>query len=443
MVRSLRSPSPSTVGLPLFDRRTVLKGLASVAGAAAFMPVLSACGDGSSGSNSKIVTLGSNGSDAKPRAAYEAAMQAFQKQAGLTVTVNTTDHQAFQQNINNYLQGTPDDVFTWFAGYRMQFFANKGLLHPVDDVWQKIGANFSDAVRNLSKNPTDGHFYFVPLYNYPWGVFYRKSVFSQHGYQIPTTFEDFLTLAQKMQQDGLIPLMGCYGGGEQYMLLGTFDYLNMRTNGYQFHMDLMQGKQSWTDNRVKQVMSSWARMLPYYQPGAASLKWEDAAPALVKKQVGMAVTGMFVGQAFTDPNDLADLDFFPFPIVNPQYGTEAVEAPMDGFLLSKSPKNLSGATALMEFLGGAQAEDIYQSLDSSNLVVNSQANTGKYSDMQKRAVQMISQAKNLSQFADRDSDPGFMQNVVEPAFAQFAGNPSSANTVLSQIEAQKSQYFQS
>jgi len=163
----------------------------------------------------------------------------------------------------------------------------------------------------------------------------------------------------------------------------------------------------------------------------------------VKKQVGMAVSGMFISQAFTDQADLQDLDFFPFPEVNPQYGTEAVEAPMDGFLMSKSPKNLSGATSLLEFLGTAQAEDTYNSIDNSELVINKQADTSKYTDMQKKAVQTIAQAKYMSQFADRDSDPGFMQNVVEPAFAQFAGNPSTANTVLSQIEAQKSQYFQS
>ena len=43
------------------------------------------------------------------------------------VDVNTMDHNAFQEQINTYLQGTPDDVFTWFAGYRMQFFAAQGL----------------------------------------------------------------------------------------------------------------------------------------------------------------------------------------------------------------------------------------------------------------------------------------------------------------------------
>ncbi|HJP75432.1 MAG TPA: extracellular solute-binding protein, partial [Pseudonocardiaceae bacterium] len=134
-----RSPFPSRVGVPMLDRRSLLKGIAGVAGLAAAAPLLAACGggSGSSGSSSNVVTLGSNGSDPVPKKAYQAVMDAFQKSSGLTVKTNTVDHQAFQQNINSYLQGTPDDVFMWFAGYRMQFFANKGLLHPIDDVWQK------------------------------------------------------------------------------------------------------------------------------------------------------------------------------------------------------------------------------------------------------------------------------------------------------------------
>lgn len=439
-----RSPSPTSVGIPAVDRRSLLKGFAGTAGLAALAPVLAACGGGSGGGgNPKVVTFGSNGSDAKPKQAYSAVIDSFEKQSGLTVTTNVSDHQAFQQNINNYLQGTPDDVFTWFAGYRMQFFANNGLLHPIDDVWSKIGANFPNAVKDLSKNPTDGHFYFVPIYDYPWAIYYRKSLFQQRGYQIPATFDDLMNLAKQMQRDGIVAFLQGYGGGESWMLLGIFDQLNMRTNGFQFHMDLMRGKVSWTDSRLNAVMSGWQQMLPYHQPGGSSQKWEDASQAFVKKQVGMAVIGQFVNQSFTNPDDLADLDFFPFPVINPQFGTGAVEAPMDGFLISRNPKNLDGATRMMEFLGSAQAEEAYLNVDNSFLAVNSQADTSKYNALQKKAVDFIAKAQNLSQFADRDSDPGFMQNAVEPAFAQFAENPGSAASVLRQIESQRSQYFQS
>ena len=116
---------------------------------------------------------------------------------------------------------------------------------------------------------------------------------------------------------------------------------------------------------------------------------------------------------------------------------------MDGFLLSKNPKNQAGAAKLLEYLGSAEAENTYLSIDSSNLAVNSKADTSKYGALQQKAVKFIADAKQLSQFGDRDSDPGFIQNVVEPAFAQFVQNPNTSDSLLTQIQSQKSQYFQS
>ena len=67
----------------------------------------------------------------------------------LTVSINTVDHNTFQENINNYLQGNPDDVFTWFAGYRMQFFAAQGLAGDVSDVWGGM-SGMSEALKKAS-----------------------------------------------------------------------------------------------------------------------------------------------------------------------------------------------------------------------------------------------------------------------------------------------------
>jgi multiple sugar transport system substrate-binding protein len=93
------------------------------------------------------VTFGSNASDPVPKAATAAALKAFSKKTGTKVSINTVDHNTFQEQINTYLQGRPQDVFTWFAGYRMQFFAQKGLLTPIDDVWAKLKPHFSPAMQ--------------------------------------------------------------------------------------------------------------------------------------------------------------------------------------------------------------------------------------------------------------------------------------------------------
>ena len=138
------------------SRRTLLRGALGAGTLLAAPSLLAACGGGggssSTGSATGTVTVGSNQSDAVPKAAIQAVMDAFHKaNSGLTTKVNTIDHNSFQENINNYLQGSPDDVWMWFAGYRMRFFASKGLAGDVSDVWKDLsGAGMSDALKKSS-----------------------------------------------------------------------------------------------------------------------------------------------------------------------------------------------------------------------------------------------------------------------------------------------------
>ncbi|WP_328364075.1 ABC transporter substrate-binding protein [Streptomyces sp. NBC_00457] len=430
--------SPSGLALPAPSRRTLLRGIGGAAVLGAGIPLLSACGGSGTAADPKTVSLGSKASDPVPKKAFADIYAAYKKKSGITVDVNTKDSNTFQEQINSYLQGTPDDVFTWFAGYRMQFFAAKGLATPIDDVWQTIGANFPEAMQKLSKGE-DGKYYFVPLYTYPWAVFYRKSVFAQYGYEVPTTWDDFVALCKQMQKDKLVPM--AFGDKDAWPALGTFDQINFRQNGYDFHVELMAGKASWTDAKVRKVFDLWAEILPYHQEGAVGRTWQDAAQTLASKKAGMYILGTFVAQQFTDKAALDDLDFFAFPEIDPAYGQDTVEAPTDGFMMSKSPKNKAEAVKLLEYLGTPDAEDIYLKSDPSVVHASSKADTSSYTAIQKKAYDMISGAKSLTQFMDRDSRPDFTSTVMQPALQKFIRDPKGVDSLLSSIERQKKTIF--
>lgn len=426
--------------LPSASRRSVLRGIGGAAVLGAGIPLLSACGGSGASSDPKTVTLGSKASDPVPKKAFADIYAAFKKDSGLTVDVNTKDSNTFQEQINAYLQGTPDDVFTWFAGYRMQFFAAKGLATPIDDVWQTIGGNFPEAMKKLSKG-ADGKYYFVPLYSYPWALFYRKSVFKQYGYEVPTTWDQLVALCKQMEKDKLVPI--AFGDKDAWPALGTFDQINFRQNGYDFHVDLMAGKAAWTDAKVRKVFDLWTEILPYHQEGATGRTWQDAAQTLASKKAGMYLLGTFVAQQFTDKAALEDLDFFAFPEIDPAYGQDTVEAPTDGFMLSKSPKNKAGAVKLLEYLGTTAAEDIYLKADPSVVHAATGADTSSYTAIQKKAYEMISGAKSLTQFMDRDSRPDFTSTVMQPALQKFVRDPKGIDSLLSSIERQKKTIFAS
>jgi multiple sugar transport system substrate-binding protein len=431
------------------SRRSLLKGMAGTAGLAALPAALAACGSdsktsapsgGGGGSKGSVgtVTIGSNASDAVPKASYEKVFADFKAATGGAVSVNTVDHNTFQEQINSYLQGKPDDTFMWFAGNRMRFFASKGLASDISDVWAKVGANYSDALKAASTGDDGKKQFFVPFYYYPWAVFYRKSVFQKNGYQVPKTLDELKTLGAQMQKDGLAPIG--FADKDGWPAMGTFDILNMRINGFDFHISLMNGKESWQDPKVATVFSTWKELLPLHQSGALGRTWQEAAQGLSNKKSGMYLLGMFVGQQFTGAAH-DDLDFFAFPEIDSSIGMDTLDAPIDGFMVSKSPKNLTGAKALLEYLASGKAQGVYLQSDPNNIATAKDADTASYSALQKKAVELIGSAKNIAQFMDRDTRPDFASTVMIPALQDFIKNPNDIPGLTKKIEDQKKTIF--
>lgn len=449
-----RSPSPSEVGFAL-TRRHFIVGGSAIGGAA----LLAACGgdddddaappateapadepddttaptDAPSG-DVGTVTFGSNYSDEKPKAAMAAAVAA----TGLDVSINTVDHNTYQENFNTYIQ-QPDDVVCWFAGYRMRAFANKGVVGDISDVWANL-EGFGEGFKSASSG-LDGKQYFVPFYFYPWAVHYRKSLFEENGYAIPTTWDEFKALCDTMQADGVTPI--CAANDGRWPQMGMFDMLNLRINGYDFHVSLMGGNESWEDDRVKAVFAAWEEILPYYQPDANGRTWQDAANALGDKSAGMYLLGTFVTSNFdseTQADIIDDIDFFLFPAVNDEHGQDAIEAPIDGFMMAAAPKNPEGAKALLAGLGTAEAEEAYIAVDPSVVGANSNTDTSGYNALQKKSAEAVGSSKYIAQFLDRDTDPDFAANVVGVAIADFLATPGNIDAILADVEAKKQTY---
>lgn len=426
---------PSVAGL---NRRTLLAGAAG-AGALLGTGLLAGCGDSDSGgSGAKSVSMGSNASDPTPKDVLAKVSAAFKTSSGIEVAINTVDHNTFQENINNYLQGKPDDVFTWFAGYRMRFFAARGLAGDVSDVWGKL-SGFSDAFKKASTGD-DGKQYFVPFSYYPWAVFYRKSVWQQHGYQVPKNLDEFTALANQMKKDGLVPIG--FADKDGWPAMGTFDILNLRINGYQFHVDLMAGKEAWTSDKVKKVFDTLAGLLPLHQPDSLGRTWQEAAQTLQQKKSGMYLLGLFVAQQF-NADEQDDIDFFTFPEIDPTIGAKALDAPIDGYMMARKPKSEDNAKKLLEYIGGVDAANIAVKTDPGTLVANSGADTSGYSALQKKAAELVGSATEIAQFLDRDTRPDFASTVIIPALQQFIKDPKDIGGLLTSIENQKKSIFTS
>ncbi|MGN6244144.1 MAG: ABC transporter substrate-binding protein [Motilibacteraceae bacterium] len=450
-----RMVPPSVAGTSV-SRRSVLKGAAGAGALVGLPALLAACGGSSSGGSGgtssssasasagggavtgKTVSFGSNQSDEKPKAVVQKIMDAYQTASGNTVKINTVDHNTFQENINNYLQGGPDDVFTWFSGYRMRFFASQGLAGDISDVWQNL-QGYSDGFKAASTGD-DGKQYLVPSSYYPWAMFYRKSVFAKYGYQVPKTLDELNALGAQMKKDGLVPI--AFGDKDGWPAMGTFDVINLRVNGYQYHVDLMAGKESWDSDKTKKVFDTWKGLLPIHQDNALGRTWQEAAQSLQQKKAGMYLLGLFVAQQFSN-DEQDDLDFFTFPEIDSTIGADALDAPIDGYMMAAKPKEEAAAKDLLKYLGSADAANVGVKNDPSTLVANSGADTSAYTALQKKSAELVGSAKNITQFMDRDTRPDFASTVMIPSIQAFLKNPNDIDGLCKSIEAQKKSIFAS
>ena len=142
-----------------------------------------------------------------------------------------------------------------------------------------------------------------------------------------------MTLMEDMQGKGITPF--AFGDKDGWPAMGTFDILNMRLNGFDFHMALMAGDEAWDSARGQERLRRPGReLLPYHQDDPLGRTWQEAAHVDGQAaSCGMYLLGTFVIDAIADVQD--DLDFFTFPELDSSIGADALDAPIDGFCLAR------------------------------------------------------------------------------------------------------------
>ena len=416
------------------SRRTLIKGAAlggiGIAGGAT---VLSSCGSKASGP----MSFGARTVDESPTKQLKGLVAAYEKKSGNKVTYNATESNAFQNNLSQYLQGTPDDAFQWMAGYRMQFFAEQGLLEDISDVWKDLEGQYDNSYK-IASTGLDGKQYFVPQSWYPWGLHYRKSMVKDLGLDPENiaTFDDMLKMFDAMKKKGLVGFAAGDKGGWEAM--GTFDIINARMNGYQFHVDLLAGREKWTDQRVIDVFKQWELLLPYTNKNVLDLEWDGAMQLLLQKKAGSTLMGSWFGGNFKEKSqeDYDDLWIVPFPEINPEHGVDTIDAPIDGFCVAANGANTEVGKDFIKFAGDKEGMQAMLDTGIPMTSANKNQDTSSYDAFQKQQANVMSQAKYITQFLDRDTRPDFAGPVVGPAIQSWYKNPKDVNKIVDSLQAQ-------
>jgi multiple sugar transport system substrate-binding protein len=366
---------------------------------------------------------------------------AFAAKTGLAVTLNETFTYP-------YLTTAPDDVATsgfLGPGYRLQSLGPAGFIAPVDDVWATVKDNFSAAVAEAVTG-NDGHVYGIPFDSSPWVFFYRKSIWASNGYEVPTTWAELLALCDRMKSHNWMPV--ALGLQEpQLAMMGTFDLLNVRLNGHDFHVGLLTGKEKWTDHRVIAVLEAWRELIPYYSLydhgsawGLPKQSWLDAAGHFEHGEAGMFYTGLFLLAGFDglDAAVVDDIDFFEFPYFGNQWDAEkVVEAPIDIWAMpsrsSTLHADLANVSAFLEFWAQGSSQLLMRGHKPGYIPAARDTDTSQLDRLSKKAFELVGGAQHLTQSFGTDTRPGFGgADGMESFMHSFVNDPTMDLAALTQ-----------
>jgi multiple sugar transport system substrate-binding protein/raffinose/stachyose/melibiose transport system substrate-binding protein len=387
-----------------------------------------------------LVIYNSYMSDPAPREADAEQVRMFEEMyPRIDVVHSTVAHEDFKQAIRAYLTAsTPPDVMTWFAGNRARFFIDKDLIMDISDVWEREGWNETYPAGFRAMSSVDGKQYFVPASWYWWAVYYRADIFDQYGLEPPETWAEFLQVCETLKENGVAPIT--IGTKYRWTTAAWFDYLNMRVNGPEFHIDLMLGKESYDDPRVLTVFNDyWAPLIEngYFIEDPAAYSWSEALQFLINGEAAMYLMGDFLRDSYPDEEE-ANLDFFRFPIIDPAVPI-GEDAPTDGYFVAANAQHVEEAKLLIAFLGSVEAQQYFAD-NLGRLPTNMEVDTSGFTDMQQKGLALIQSADFVAQFYDRDTTPE-MADVGMNGFMEFWDNPGDIEDILARLEATRQEVF--
>lgn len=378
------------------------------------------------------LVINTDTSDPAPKAAFEALIAGFEAEnPDVKVTWNLFDHEGYKTSIRNFLTADAPDLANWYAGNRMLPYVNAGLFEPVDDVWEENGLTESLASAQGSMT-IDGKIWGVPYTYYQWGVYYRKDIFENLGIAVPTNWDEFKAAGKTLTDNGVTPITI----GTKYLWTagGVFDYLNLRTNGYDFHMALTKGEVAWTDERVVATMNNWKELIDagFFLENHAAYSWQEALAPMVQGDAAMYVMGNFAVAPLKEAGLTDDtLGFFQFPVINPDVPL-AEEAPTDTIHIPANAKNKEDAKKFLAYLARA---DVQTQINDTlgQLPINKDSKVGDDKFLQAGYQMLSSTTGGIAQFFDRDA-PAEMAKAGMEGFQEFMVKPERMDKILERLE---------
>lgn len=266
---------------------------------------------------------------------------------------------------------------------------------PLDDFYKENEwlDKFPEELIDLVSS--DGHIWSVPVDIHRGNVlFYNMKVFEENDVEVPTTFDEFFTAADKLQAAGVTPL--ALGDKESWPATMIFENVLLGVLGPDGYQKLFAGEIALDDEQVVEAAEKFKKMLSYVNEDHASRNWQDSAQLVANGEAAMInmgdwAKGYFVNDLEMETNK--DFGYFAFPETDGEFVIIT-----DTFGLPKGIENPDDVKEFLKFLGSVEAQDVFNPLKGS-IPARVDADPEKYDQYGKDTIEDFKESRLVPSLA--------------------------------------------
>ncbi len=283
-------------------------------------------------------------------------------------------------------------------------------------------------------------------------IWYSPNQFKAAGYSVPQTWNDLLSLSDKIAQSGKYPWsMGVESSASSgWPATDWIAEIYLNKHGPDMYDKWTSHKIPWTDSSIKDSFQEFGKIVTgnhYVNGGPQSILATNFQPASYAPfnnppQAYMYYLGDFtagfITKQFSSAKAGSDFDFFAFPTINTQY-KGAVTGGADVVV---ALKDNTAVRDLISYLATASAQEIWVKqggFTSPNKSVNLSAYPD---DVSRKSAQMLTSASTF-RFGAGDLMPPAVQQQFWKGMLTYIGDTNQLDSVLSGIESVAQQAYTS
>lgn len=243
------------------------------------------------------------------------AMDTFkEKYPNIAVEEVGMEHSSYKVKLNTAMAtGNPPDVFYTLPGAYLGAFVDGDQVFPLDEALAQDGWQDSMLESALARVRADGKTYAVPIDIDAAVMWYNVSLFEKYGWEVPTTYDEFLALSETIKAEGIIPV--ALGNKDSWPATFWFQAPMLRRveTGIVDAFNAGDANVSFDPEAVKgfEVIQEVAAR-GYFPEGANGMSDGEANMLFLNGQAAMVLNGTWqIGMAADAPDDF-ELGYFPF-----------------------------------------------------------------------------------------------------------------------------------